>query len=69
MEVQLKFPSVYDLWKFKEKVQALNVDVLTGENVLIGAFQKAEVDLARSSFNANVLGQMQVNDVFAGKTE
>ena len=55
LQVKLKFHSLVKLWNFKTKVQPGNVVVLSGENVLIGFFREAEVELARTDFEAEIV--------------
>ena len=55
MNVKLRFRSLFDLWEFKETVQAGRVKVLSVEQVLLGDFDDAEVELAKNGYKAEMV--------------
>jgi hypothetical protein len=55
MNVKLRFRSLFELWEFKETVQAGRVKVLSEEQVLLGDFDEAEVELAKNGYKAEMV--------------
>ena len=56
MPVQLRFQSLFELWQFTTVVRGKAVEILTGDRVLIGAFEEAEIELAQQGYKAEVMG-------------
>ena len=51
----LQFPSFLELWKFKERVGATSVVVLSGVNILKCELTQSEIALAINSYHAKIV--------------
>jgi hypothetical protein len=65
VKATLQFTSLQELWRFKAKMNALNLTVLEKLNVLIGEFSKADLEQACTHHNAHVIKVRTVETVFS----
>ncbi len=55
LKATLQFMSFDDLWRFKVRVQALNIVILEKFNVLIGVMPEEEIQYACTIFSASMI--------------
>jgi hypothetical protein len=59
--VQLKFDSLLNLWRFKEKVQPVHVQVNVDHRVLSCELSEEEILLATDQYKAEVVTALDVH--------
>ncbi|MBD0285387.1 MAG: hypothetical protein M3342_05935 [Bacteroidota bacterium] len=58
-EITLKFPSINELWHFKQLSKVTNVKVNTSQRMLTGAFSKSDIEVAYLVFSASIVHEIQ----------
>ncbi|HEY0054347.1 MAG TPA: hypothetical protein VGB63_03235 [Pedobacter sp.] len=63
-KVQLRFDSLLNLWCFKQKVQAPQVEINPNKHLLTAELSDNAIDVARREYKAEVLEISQLDNSF-----